>query len=156
MLYTTVLSQAYSYCNVNARHAVISAINRSAVHLYRTTRQEITCKAARHCLCCRRADAGAALSSATALAARLGPLVPVPAWALMPSALQRHWIKYSIAAAAGVSAAAFLYRHSRFAGSSDLDDWAALAAAAVKGAWADHVVSPLVVVRNELFSTFRE
>ena len=96
------------------------------------------------------------MSSATALAVRLGPFVPVPSWALMPSALQRHWIKYTVAAAASASAAAFLYRHSRLAGSSDLDEWAAAAASAVKGAWADHVVSPLVVVRDELFSTFRE
>jgi nuclear-control-of-ATPase protein 2 len=50
----------------------------------------------------------------------------------------------------------FLYRHSRLAGSRDLDNWAAAAASATRATWKEHVVQPLLVVRDELFKTFRE
>lgn len=49
----------------------------------------------------------------------------------------------------------FLFRHSRLAGSQDLDAWAARGVAAVRGAWREHVVAPLAGVKNELFNTFR-
>ena len=51
--------------------------------------------------------------------------------------------------------ALFLFRHSRLNGSGDLEAWARRGAAAVRGAWADHVVAPLAGVRDELFNTFR-
>eukprot|EP00775_Hariotina_reticulata_P003230 gene3230-3507_t len=100
--------------------------------------------------------AGTALTAASGLAAGLGALVPVPAWAAMPSTLQRHWIRYGVAAGLGVSGAMFLYRHSRLAGSQDLENWAGAAVAAVRATWKEHVVQPLVLVRDELFKTFRD
>lgn len=53
-------------------------------------------------------------------------------------------------------AGVFLYRNSRLAGSSNLDNWVAAGVAAVEGAWGNHVVMPLLTVRDELFATFRE
>jgi hypothetical protein len=50
----------------------------------------------KHCcvqVLCRRGDAGSALAAASRLAAQQGSLAAVPSWALMPSSLQRHWIK---------------------------------------------------------------
>jgi hypothetical protein len=45
------------------------------------------------CDVCRCGDAGYALAAASRLAAQQGSLAAVPAWALMPSSLQRHWIR---------------------------------------------------------------
>jgi nuclear-control-of-ATPase protein 2 len=53
-------------------------------------------------------------------------------------------------------AGVFLVRNSRLSGSTNLDDWAASAAEVVRGAFGDHIVLPLLTVRDELFSTFRE
>ncbi|WIA16343.1 hypothetical protein OEZ85_013041 [Tetradesmus obliquus] len=103
----------------------------------------------------RRGDAGSALAAASRLAAQQGSLVAVPAWALMPSSLQRHWIKASVAAALTLSAGVFLIKHSRLAGSTDLDDWVKAAAATAKGAWMEHVVDPMLAVKDELLDTFR-
>lgn len=41
--------------------------------------------------------------------------------------------RYSIYAGLGLSAGMYLYKHSRLAGSNDLDEWARVAAAAAKG-----------------------
>lgn len=49
------------------------------------------------------------------------------------------WCRASIAAALGLSAGAFLVKHSRLAGSTDLDDWVRAAAATAKG---KHVSMP--------------
>lgn len=62
----------------------------------------------------------------------------------------------TLAAGVGAYAAVFLYRNSRLAGSPNLDNWVAAGVGAVEGAWSNHVVTPLVTVRNELFATFRE
>lgn len=62
----------------------------------------------------------------------------------------------TLAAGVGVYAGVFLYRNSRLAGSPNLDNWIAAGVDAVEGAWSNHVVSPLVTVRDELFKTFRE
>lgn len=64
--------------------------------------------------------------------------------------------RYTLAAGVSVYAGLFLYRNSRLAGSPNLDNWVAAGVAAVDGAWANHVVAPLVTVRDELFRTFRE
>lgn len=82
-------------------------------------------------------------------------LVRLPHWVLMPSQAQRHWVRYAVIGVAVGYGTLFLVRHSRIAGSRDLDNWAKAAVDAVKAAWADHVVGPLERVRGELFNTFR-
>lgn len=64
--------------------------------------------------------------------------------------------RYTLAAGVGVYAGMFLYRNSRLAGSPNLDTWVASGAASVESALSNHIVSPLVTVRDELFRTFRE
>ncbi|PSC72602.1 Nuclear control of ATPase [Micractinium conductrix] len=82
-------------------------------------------------------------------------LIEVPYWARMPSELQQHWIRYAALGLATGWGTIFLYRHSRLSGSQDLDRWLRAGAAAVRGAYAEHVVAPLASVKDELFNTFR-
>jgi hypothetical protein len=56
----------------------------------------------------------------------------------------------------GAYAGVFLICNSRLAGSPNLEDWVTAGVEAVEGAWGNHVVSPLVTVRDDLFKTFRE
>jgi nuclear-control-of-ATPase protein 2 len=102
---------------------------------------------------CNAADA---LDHAARRALARGPLAPPPAWARMPSRLQRHWLRYAAAAACAGAGAAWLYRHSRWGGSDDLDRWSRDAAASLSSAWRAHVVDPLAAVRRELFATLRD
>ncbi len=46
-------------------------------------------------------------------------------------------------------------RNSRLAGSDNLDRWSHTATEAILGAYRDHVVAPLLTVRDEFFNTFR-
>ena len=46
-------------------------------------------------------------------------------------------------------------RHSRLVGSPDLERWTMEAGKAVAGAFRQHVVAPLVTIRNDLFATLR-
>ncbi|KAK9841994.1 hypothetical protein WJX81_003113 [Elliptochloris bilobata] len=101
-------------------------------------------------------SAQAALAAAAAEAARRRGLVAIPRWLLAPSRYQRHWVRYGAASAAGAFAVHFLYRHSRLAGSSDLEDWAARAYASLAGALVEHVLEPLAALRDHLFNTFRQ
>jgi nuclear-control-of-ATPase protein 2 len=64
--------------------------------------------------------------------------------------------RYTLAAGLGVYAGVFLYRNSKLSGSPNLDNWVKSGVEALEGAWSNHVVSPLVMVRDELFKTFRE
>lgn len=64
--------------------------------------------------------------------------------------------RYSLAGGLALYGAVFLYRNSRLAGSPNLDTWIESGVAAVEGAVSNHVVLPLVTVRDELFKTFRE
>lgn len=47
-------------------------------------------------------------------------------------------------------------RHSRLAGSRDLEDWAGGAYRAVAAAVLEHVAAPLAALRDHLFNTFRQ
>jgi hypothetical protein len=76
--------------------------------------------------------------------------------AILPPFLLRVLCRYTLAAGVGAYAGVFLYRNSRLAGSPNLDNWVTAGVEAVEGAWGNHVVSPLVTVRDELFKTFRE
>lgn len=96
------------------------------------------------------------LNRARRAAARSAPLSPVPRWSRMPSRFQRYWLRYTALGVAAAGGLRFLYRHSRLAGSSDLDDWARQATTSVSGAWRDHIIAPLSTVRDELFKTLRD
>lgn len=101
-------------------------------------------------------DAADALRRAARAALARGPLAPPPAWARMPSRLQRHWLRYSVMGACALAAGGWAYRHSSLAGSDDLERWSGQASGALRGAWRAHVVDPLLAVRRELFATLRD
>jgi ATP synthase regulation protein NCA2 len=46
-------------------------------------------------------------------------------------------------------------RHSWLAGSDDLESWVSMALEALASAFQEHIVGPLLLVRDELFNTFR-
>ncbi|GLC60041.1 hypothetical protein PLESTB_001566900 [Pleodorina starrii] len=101
-------------------------------------------------------SAAAALGAARRAAALAGPLVPLPATARMPSRFQRHWLRYCAIGGLVLYGGAYLVRHSRLAGSDDLDRWMVTAVSAVRSALRTHVAEPLAAVRDELFRTFRD
>ncbi len=45
----------------------------------------------------------------------------LPAFAAMPSSFQRHWLRYGAVSLAAAYGGLFLVRHSRLAGSDDLE-----------------------------------
>ncbi|KAG2434538.1 hypothetical protein HYH02_012205 [Chlamydomonas schloesseri] len=100
--------------------------------------------------------ARAALGAARRAAALSGPLAPLPPSARMPSAFQRHWLRYAAAGGLLLYGGLWLLRHSRLAGSGDLDRWAASAAAGLRAAVTSHLLEPLAALRTELFATFRD
>lgn len=59
-------------------------------------------------------------------------------------------------AACTLAGGVWLLRHSRVCGSDDLDRWIRNAVVTALDSVQVHVVEPLVVVRDELFRTFRE
>jgi hypothetical protein len=101
-------------------------------------------------------DAADALSRAARRALARGPFAPPPTWARMPSRLQRHWLRYATLSLCACACAGWAYRHSRLAGSDDLERWSRDGAAALSAAWRAHVVEPLAAVRRELFATLRD
>jgi len=46
-------------------------------------------------------------------------------------------------------------RHSRLSGSHDLDIWAKSGADSVREAYKEHLMGPIIAVKDELFKTFR-
>ena len=46
-------------------------------------------------------------------------------------------------------------RHSKLSGSDDLDKWAKSGAESVREAYKEHLMSPIIAVKDELFKTFR-
>ncbi|EFJ42419.1 thioredoxin-like protein [Volvox carteri f. nagariensis] len=101
-------------------------------------------------------SAAAALRAARRAAALAGPLVPLPATARMPSRWKRHWLRYCATGGVLLYGGMYLVRHSRLAGSDDLDRWILTVVSAVRSALRTHVVEPLAAVRDELFRTFRD
>jgi nuclear-control-of-ATPase protein 2 len=61
-----------------------------------------------------------------------------------------------VSAGVSIAGVVWLYRHSRLSGSTDLEVWCTAAVDTLEGSWREHVVEPLMALRNELFSTFRE
>ena len=46
-------------------------------------------------------------------------------------------------------------RHSKLSGSNDLDKWAQSGAQSVREAYKEHLMGPIIAVKDELFKTFR-
>ncbi len=46
-------------------------------------------------------------------------------------------------------------RHSRLSGSRDLDIWVKSGADSVREAYKEHLMGPIIAVKDELFKTFR-
>lgn len=73
-----------------------------------------------------------------------------------PKKLTLYWMRYA-GGAVGISiCAVWLLRHSRFMGSSDIDNWIHEAKESTVSFCKDHVEQPLLSIRDELFETFRK
>ncbi|KAM0951033.1 putative nuclear control of ATP synthase 2 [Dioscorea sansibarensis] len=72
-----------------------------------------------------------------------------------PGKLTLYWLRYTCGAVGLSLCSAWLLRHSRLMGSSDIDNWIREAKESTAGFWKDHVEQPLLAIRDELFETFR-
>lgn len=72
-----------------------------------------------------------------------------------PRSAERSWLRYTGTAVGLAVCSAWLLRHSRLMGSTDLDDWIREGKDSVIAFWKEHVELPLLSIRNELFETFR-
>lgn len=73
-----------------------------------------------------------------------------------PKNVTLHWMHY-MCGVVGISVcSAWLLRHSRLMGSSDIDNWIHDAKESTLNFWNDHVEQPVLSIRDELFETFRK
>lgn len=72
-----------------------------------------------------------------------------------PRRAERLWLRYAGTAVGLAVCLAWLLRHSRLMGSTDLDDWIREGKDSTIAFWKEHVELPLLSIRNELFETFR-
>lgn len=72
-----------------------------------------------------------------------------------PRRAERLWLRYTGTAVGLAVCSAWLLRHSRWMGSTDLDDWIRQGKDSIIAFWKEHVELPLLSIRNELFETFR-
>jgi nuclear-control-of-ATPase protein 2 len=72
-----------------------------------------------------------------------------------PRRAERLWLRYAGTAVGLAVCLAWLLRHSRLMGSTDLDDWIRKGKDSIIAFWKEHVELPLLSIRNELFETFR-
>ncbi|XP_076922729.1 protein DGS1, mitochondrial-like [Bidens hawaiensis] len=73
-----------------------------------------------------------------------------------PRKMTQHWMRYTVGAVGITIFSLWLFRHSRLAGSSDIDNWISDAKESVTVFMTDHVEQPLIAIRDELFETFRK
>ncbi|KAI7731821.1 hypothetical protein M8C21_026145 [Ambrosia artemisiifolia] len=73
-----------------------------------------------------------------------------------PRKVTQHWVRYTVGAVGVTFFSLWLLRHSRLAGSSDIDNWILDAKESVTAFMTDHVEQPLLAIRDELFETFRK
>lgn len=132
----------------------------------------------------RSTSAHAAILQASALALQQPHVLDLPRWLLMPSRYKQHWIRYTLISVGAGYCGLFLIRHavraaghrvlrlcegadplsmlkarcrhSRLSGSQDLERWMMRGVTAVRGAYQEHILKPLLTVRDELFQTFRQ
>eukprot|EP00850_Spirogloea_muscicola_P017849 SM000157S02079 [mRNA] locus=s157:156074:160332:- [translate_table: standard] len=67
----------------------------------------------------------------------------------------RHWIRYTGAALGLAVATGWAVKHSRLAGSGDLDNWMKQGQDSAAVFFKDHLIDPLVQIRDDLFETYR-
>ncbi|KAL4203310.1 hypothetical protein AMTRI_Chr01g127210 [Amborella trichopoda] len=67
-----------------------------------------------------------------------------------------HWFRYTCGAVGLSICSVWILRHSSLMGSSDIDNWIREAKESTIGFWKDHVESPILSIRDELFETFRK
>eukprot|EP00850_Spirogloea_muscicola_P011113 SM000068S20545 [mRNA] locus=s68:3940:8279:- [translate_table: standard] len=67
----------------------------------------------------------------------------------------RHWIRYTGAALGLAVATGWAVKHSRLAGSGDLDNWMKQGQESAAVFFKDHLIDPLVQIRDDLFETYR-
>lgn len=72
-----------------------------------------------------------------------------------PRRAERLWLRYTGTAVGLAVCSAWLLRHSRLMGSTDLDDWISAGRDSIIAFSKEHVELPLLSIRNELFETFR-
>ncbi|GBG91003.1 hypothetical protein CBR_g51661 [Chara braunii] len=72
-----------------------------------------------------------------------------------PSKLTRRWVRYAGIGLATGTFVGFLIRHSRLAGSDDLERWAEQGGEATRAFWDEHVAQPWMLIKEDLFATFR-
>ncbi|MEW5302498.1 MAG: hypothetical protein WDW36_005278 [Sanguina aurantia] len=102
------------------------------------------------------ASASAAVAQARRVASAAGPMLVLPSWVLMPSYLQRNWVAAACGAGAMAYSAQFVYRHSSWGGSNDFDRWGQAVRQSLQSSWRQHIMDPLLMVKEELFHTFRQ
>ncbi|KAL3518787.1 hypothetical protein ACH5RR_021376 [Cinchona calisaya] len=73
-----------------------------------------------------------------------------------PKKMTLYWMRYTCGVVGISFCSIWLLRHSRFMGSSDIDNWITEAKDSTLSFWNDHVEQPLLSIRNELFETFRK
>ncbi|XP_002523227.2 protein DGS1, mitochondrial isoform X1 [Ricinus communis] len=73
-----------------------------------------------------------------------------------PKKVTQYWIRYTCGAIGLSVCSMWLLRHSRFMGSSDIDNWVREAKDSTVSFFSEHVEQPLVSIRDELFDTFRK
>ncbi|XP_059072270.1 protein DGS1, mitochondrial, partial [Cryptomeria japonica] len=73
-----------------------------------------------------------------------------------PRRAARLWLRYAGGAVGLAACSGWLLSHSKLMGSTDLDRWLEEGRGSTIAFWKDHVESPLLSIRDELFETFRK
>ncbi|KAL6563725.1 hypothetical protein OROGR_002684 [Orobanche gracilis] len=73
-----------------------------------------------------------------------------------PRKVTLYWMRYSCGLFGITVCSLWLLRHSKFMGSSDIDNWIREAKDSTLSFWNDHVEQPILAIRDELFETFRK
>ncbi|KAI3461193.1 hypothetical protein Pfo_017856 [Paulownia fortunei] len=73
-----------------------------------------------------------------------------------PRKVTLYWMRYSCGVFGISVCSLWLLRHSKFMGSSDIDNWIREARDSTITFWNDHVEQPILSIRDELFETFRK
>ncbi|KAL6518705.1 hypothetical protein OROHE_017755 [Orobanche hederae] len=73
-----------------------------------------------------------------------------------PRKVTLYWMRYSCGVFGITVCSLWLLRHSKFMGSSDIDNWIREAKDSTISFWNDHVEQPILAIRDELFETFRK
>ncbi|KAL6902106.1 hypothetical protein ACP4OV_004982 [Aristida adscensionis] len=73
-----------------------------------------------------------------------------------PKNLTIYWLPYTCGALGLSVCSLWLLRHSSLMGSPDIDNWIQDAKVSVAGFWNEHVETPIISIRDELFETFKQ